>query len=73
MMQVTMVTRETPEVNEVRTEGTFPVRVQVEDLILLLTLEAAEKMAEQMELVIRGLRPDDEFEGPLPEYSPVRE
>ena len=42
MMQVTMVTRETPEVKEVRTEGTFPVMVRVEDLILLLTLEAAE-------------------------------
>ena len=29
-------------------------------------------MAEQMELVVRGLRPDDECEGPLPESFPVR-
>ena len=72
MMQVTMLTREVPDVREGRRTPDYPVVVEADGLTLLMTLKAAEQLAEKLELVIRGLRPDDEFEGPLPEFSPVR-
>ena len=72
MMQVTMVTRETPEVKEIRTEGTFPVVVEADGLTMLLAVEHAEELAEKLAQVAQAIR-EAESEGPLPEYSPVRE
>ena len=72
-MMVTLVVQKGIRVRQATVLGSaWPVVVEADGLTMLLAVEHAEELAEKLAQVAQAIR-EAESEGPLPEYSPVRE
>ena len=70
-MQVTLVIHGTPQVDRATYADDWPVVVRADGLTMLLSREHAGQLAEALSQLVQALQ-DEESEGPLPEYFPVR-